>query len=133
MYIVTKEIQFCYGHRLLRYRGKCRYLHGHNGKVKIELQTPTLDSLGMVVDFEKIQSVIKDWIDKNLDHRMILHQKDPFIPVLKKNKEPFFTLKQNPTAENIAKLIFEHAKAQNLPVTRVTLWETASSSAVYSE
>ena len=28
MYRVTREIDFCYGHRLLNYAGKCRYLHG---------------------------------------------------------------------------------------------------------
>ena len=28
MYKVTREIHFCYGHRLLNYDGKCRHLHG---------------------------------------------------------------------------------------------------------
>ena len=32
MFRVTKEIHFCYGHRLLNYDGKCRHLHGHNGR-----------------------------------------------------------------------------------------------------
>jgi 6-pyruvoyltetrahydropterin/6-carboxytetrahydropterin synthase len=37
----------------------------------------------------------------------------------------------NPTAENIAKLIFEHARSQKLPVTEVRLWETPTSFAAY--
>ncbi len=132
MFSVTKEIYFCYGHRLLNYQGKCRHLHGHNGKVEIELVSETLDPLGMVIDFEKIKSVIKDWIDRNLDHRMILHAKDPFVPVLRKRKEPFFLLSCNPTAENIAKSIYDYAVKSRLPVVKVTLWETPSSFAAYS-
>mgnify|MGYP003412694764 FL=1 len=48
---VTKEIHFCYGHRLLDYAGKCRHLHGHNGKAVVTLETAELDRLGMVIDF----------------------------------------------------------------------------------
>ena len=131
MFSVTKEIYFCYGHRLLNYRGKCRNLHGHNGRVEIELASDTLDRRGMVIDFEKIKSVIKDWIDRNLDHRMILHEKDPFVPIFKKKKQPSFLLSCNPTAENIAKLIYEYALKKGLRVAKVTLWETPSSFATY--
>ena len=38
MFRVTKEIHFCYGHRLLNYAGKCRHLHGHNGTAVIALE-----------------------------------------------------------------------------------------------
>jgi len=133
MYAVTKEIDFCYGHRLLNYKGKCRQLHGHNGKVEIEISASRLDARGMVIDFERIKSVIKDWIDKNLDHRMILHEKDTFVPILRRRREPFFLLSSNPTAENIARVIFEYAVKRGLPVTKVTLWETPSSFATYSK
>lgn len=132
MFGVTKEIHFCYGHRLLRYEGPCRHLHGHNGKVEVELAASDLDGRGMVIDFERIKSVIKDWIDKHLDHRMILHEKDPFVPILKKRKEPIYTLPCNPTAENIAKLIFHYAASRGLPIKKVILWETPSSCAAYA-
>ncbi len=39
---VTREITFCYGHRLLEYNGKCRHLHGHNGRAVITLSAATL-------------------------------------------------------------------------------------------
>ena len=48
MFQVTREIRFCYGHRLLNYDGKCRHLHGHNGRAVITLQAEELDTLGMV-------------------------------------------------------------------------------------
>ena len=46
MFQVTREIRFCYGHRLLDYDGKCRHLHGHNGRAVITLASETLDPLG---------------------------------------------------------------------------------------
>src|SRR5881275_2274319 len=88
MYRVTREIQFCYGHRLLNYEGKCRHLHGHNGKAVIVLEAPALDRLGMVVDFSHVKRVVGGWIDSALDHKMILHRDDPALPLLKQQNEP---------------------------------------------
>src|SRR5436190_832566 len=121
MYRVTKEIHFCYGHRLLDYSGKCKHLHGHNGRAVIVLETETLDALGMVMDFTVIKQVVGKWIDDALDHRMLLHRDDPIIPELRKQGEPFVELDVNPTAENIAKLIYDRAASQGLPVVEVTL------------
>ena len=131
MYRVTKEIHFCYGHRLLDYSGKCRHLHGHNGRAVIALETSTLDALGMVMDFTVIKQVVGKWIDDALDHRMLLHRDDPIIPELRKQGEPFVELDVNPTAENIAKMIYDRAVSQGLPVVEVTLWETDNSFATY--
>lgn len=133
LYQVTKIIHFCYGHRLLNYDGKCKHPHGHNGKIEICLSSETLDARGMVYDFSDISKEIKTWIDDHLDHQMILKEEDPLIPIFKELKEPFFVLKENPTAENIAKLIFEQTKAKGFPVQHVTLWETESSFATYKK
>ena len=131
MYTVTREIHFCYGHRLLNYRGKCRHLHGHNGRLEIELTAGKLDTLGMVRDFGEIKQKIQGWIDANLDHKMILCARDPALPFLRKLGEPLFVVDENPTAEAIAKRIFDVAKRLGLPVTSVTLWETPQSFASY--
>ena len=131
MYRVTREIYFSYGHRLLNYDGKCRYFHGHNGKVEVELEAETLDPRGMVFDFKDIKSVIKDWIDENLDHRMILNRKDPLLGMLQKAGEPVYVMDENPTAEAIARLIYEYALSQGFPISEVRLWETEQSFATY--
>ncbi|HIE66166.1 MAG: 6-carboxytetrahydropterin synthase [Nitrospira sp.] len=131
MYKVTRTIEFCYGHRLLNYKGKCRHLHGHNARVEIELYAEDLDALGMVRDFEVIKKVVQVWIDENLDHKMILCKDDPLIPVLKDLKESHFIIDQNPTAEVISKLIYDYAASQKLPVSEVRLWETPKSYATY--
>ncbi len=132
MYKVTRDIHFCYGHRLLNYDGKCRYLHGHNGKLEIELEAPALDALGMVRDFSEIKRAVQQWIDTTLDHKMILNRKDPALPALEKLGEPLYVIDENPTAEAIARLIFEQVKRLGFPVTSVRLWETDQSSASYT-
>ena len=131
MFRVTKEIHFCYGHRLLNYAGKCRHLHGHNGKAVITVETAALDALGMVIDFSVMKRVIGAWIDEHIDHTMLLHRDDPVIPALRQLGERFRVLDVNPTAENIARLIYDHAVEEGFPVTEVTLWETENSFATY--
>ncbi len=128
---LTKEITFCYGHRLLNYDGKCRHLHGHNGKVEIVVEGLELDHRGMLVDFGDIKTAMTQWIDDNLDHRMLLNQRDPIIPYLQEQGEPLFTMDCNPTSEAIARIIFEAAEGFGFPIVEVKLWETFTSSAVY--
>jgi 6-pyruvoyltetrahydropterin/6-carboxytetrahydropterin synthase len=131
MFRVSQRIDFCYGHRLLNYDGKCKYLHGHNGRAVISLEGEKLDDRGMLVDFTDIKRSLRGWIDSALDHRMILHRDDPLLPVLEAQKQPVHVIPHNPTAENIARLIFEYADQQGFPVVEVILWETRNSNAAY--
>ena len=131
MYSVTKRIDFCYGHRLLDYDGVCKHPHGHNAVAEIEVRTETLDKRNMVVDFTDIKQRVKSWIDRELDHRMILRRDDPLVEALQKLGEPVYLLESNPTVERIARLLFDISREQGLPVSRVTVWETPSSWATY--
>ncbi len=131
MYSVTKRLDFCYGHRLLDYDGVCKHPHGHNAIVELEIQTEALDRRNMVADFTDIKRVMKGWIDRELDHRMILRHDDPLVASLKSLGEPVYTLDSNPTAERIARLLFDISHEQGLPVSRVTVWETPTSWATY--
>lgn len=124
MYRVTREIDFCYGHRLLDYEGKCRYLHGHNGRAVITIESSQLDHRGMVMDFSDIKRYVSTWIDNHLDHRMILRRDDPAVAALEKLGEPLYLLDVNPTAENIARLIFEVTQREGFPIVEARLWET---------
>jgi 6-pyruvoyltetrahydropterin/6-carboxytetrahydropterin synthase len=132
MYSVTKRIDFCYGHRLLDYEGICKHPHGHNAVVEIEIQADGLDRRNMVTDFSDIKRVMKGWIDRELDHRMILRADDPLTRVLQDMGEPVFIIDSNPTVERIARLIFDVSRDQGLPVTRITVWETPTSWATYT-
>ena len=133
MFRVSQNIEFCYGHRLLNYSGKCRHLHGHNGKAVIVLEGEGLDDRGMLIDFSDIKTSVRAWIDNELDHRMILNETDPAVPFLRELGEPLFLLPDNPTAETIARLIYNYTKNQGFPVIEVSLWETARSFATYRE
>ncbi len=130
---ITKMIDFCYGHRLLNYEGKCRYLHGHNGRIEVDIEAKELDRLGMVLDFGVVKDVVRTWVDNNLDHRMLLCKHDPYVPLLKAQGEPLFLMDENPTAENIAKVIFQQASQSGLKISELRLWETPSSFAAYRE
>ncbi len=131
MFRVTCQIDFCYGHRLLNYAGKCRFLHGHNGRAVIAIAAAELDHRGMVVDFSDIKREVNHWIDAHLDHRMILQESDPVVPFLQQLGEPLCLLPENPTAENIAKLIHDAAVSRGFPIASVQMWETPRCFATY--
>ena len=132
MYSVTKRIDFCYGLRLLDYDGVCKHPHGHNAVAEIEVRTDALDRCNMVVDFSDIKRLVKAWIDRELDHRMILRHDDPLVEALQALGEPVYLLDSNPTVERIARLVYDISREQGLPVARVTVWETPSSWATYA-
>jgi 6-pyruvoyltetrahydropterin/6-carboxytetrahydropterin synthase len=109
MYRIVKKLHFSYGHRLLGYEGRCAHPHGHNAEVELELQGEKLDEVGMLMDFGEISGLLATFI------------------------EPVFKMDVNPTAENIARLIFLKARELGLPVEAVRLWETPRACAEYRE
>src|SRR3990167_1870467 len=115
MYSVTKRIDFCYGHRLLDYDGVCKHLHGHNAVAEIEVRTDVLDGRGMVVDFADVDRIVKGWIDREIDYKMILRHDDPVVPLLSALGEPIYLVESNPTVERLARLIFEVAAERTRP------------------
>ena len=63
---------------------------------------------------------------------MILCRDDPAVPLFEQLGEPLYLLDVNPTAENIARLIYEVVTAaQGFPVSKVRLWETPKCFATY--
>ena len=62
-----------YAHTLDGYNGSCYNLHGHNGKLTIEI---TMDSKhgpdGFLFDFKELKSKIKQMIDKEYDHKLLI-------------------------------------------------------------
>ncbi len=132
MYSVTKRIDFCYGHRLLDYDGVCKHPHGHNAVAEIEVRSGELDHRCMVCDFGDIKRVVKGWIDETIDHKMILRRDDPLVKPLAELGEPMFLVDSNPTVEHIAKIIYDYAVSQRLPVQAVRVWETPTSFATFN-
>jgi 6-pyruvoyltetrahydropterin/6-carboxytetrahydropterin synthase len=133
MYLVTKRIEFCYGHRLLDYDGICKHPHGHNAVVEVDVSTDALDKRNMVADFSDIKRIVKGWIDRELDHKMILRRDDPLVEPLRKLGEPMYLLESNPTVERIAKLIYDKGRELGVNIVASRVWETPSSFASYSD
>ncbi|MEY4767825.1 MAG: hypothetical protein RL637_464 [Pseudomonadota bacterium] len=133
MFTITKEVYFCYGHRLINHSGKCRHLHGHSVKAAISVQQTHLNADSMVCDFADIATAAQNYIDQVLDHNFLLHRDDPLIPYLIEQQERFLALDEHPTAEVLSKMIYQALKQQGLAIAQVVLWETASANACYRE
>lgn len=131
MYRVSKSVSFCYGHRLLNYTGKCQHLHGHNARAVITLERSTLDARGMVEDFSELKRVVSDWLDEEIDHTLLLCRDDPLLPLLQGAGERVRVTDDNPTAEVIARMIYDYVAGKGYPVVEVAIWETDTSHASY--
>ena len=133
MFTITKEVYFCYGHRLMNHPGKCRNLHGHSVKAAISIAQDKLNEQDMVCDFADIREAVEAYINQHLDHNFLLHKDDPLIPALKEHNERFWALDEHPTAEVLSKMIYQYLKGLGFNVSKVVLWETASAYACYQE
>jgi 6-pyruvoyltetrahydropterin/6-carboxytetrahydropterin synthase len=125
MYEVTVEDTFSSGHFLRNYKGKCEKPHGHNYKVRVTLRGETLDHAGLLLDFKDLKDVLRPVVNY-LDHQMI------------NELEPFTVL--NPSAENLAKYFYDETNKLLKGVTNgrvwvkdITIWETDTTTATYSE
>jgi len=122
MYEVSVDDSFAAAHNLRGYKGKCEDLHGHNYKVRVTLAGKELDSTGLLYDFVHLKQVIQGVI-RSLDHKYLNELK------------PFDVL--NPSAENIARYIYDEA-ARQLPsapngagIASITVWESDVTAATY--
>jgi 6-pyruvoyltetrahydropterin/6-carboxytetrahydropterin synthase len=122
MFQVTVDENFSSGHALRGYKGKCENVHGHNYKVRVTLEGPQLDSVGLLYDFTHLKRVIREIVG-GVDHKF-LNDMAPFDVI-------------NPSAENLAKYFYDETTRQMnaLPegarVTSITIWETDTTSATY--
>ena len=133
MFTITKEVYFCYGHRLMNHGGKCRNLHGHSVKAAISITHENLNEQAMVCDFSDVKECVENYVNTHLDHNFLLHKDDPIIPALIQNNERFLVLYEHPTAEVLSKMLFKHLQTHGFHVSDVSFWETASASASYHE
>ena len=130
---VTKTIDFCYGHRLLDYAGKCRNLHGHNGLLEVDVESNELDDLGLVMISMRSATWSRDGWMTIWTIGCSSAGGDPVAPVLTEMGEPLYLMDDNPSAENISKLIYLEVRKQGLKVSEVRLWETPTSYAAFRD
>ena len=123
MFKVRVEAGFAAAHFLSRYHGKCENLHGHNYRVRLWAKGETLGEGGMLVDFGALKKILRDVLS-SLDHTN-LNDKAEFD--------------NDPSAERIAKYIFDEARAKLQAdaidpslLYAVDVYETPSGMARYS-
>lgn len=139
MITVTRRLEFDAAHRVLGHEGKCKNLHGHRYVAEIKVWANGLDTLGRVIDFSVIKEKVGKWIDERWDHNVLLNSSDPIahhISMLEnEDKSPYLFMSKNPTAENIAKELYEVAshilKSDIIQIKRVRIYETPNCWADY--
>lgn len=124
MYTLKVEGAFEAAHHINGYPGKCAQLHGHNWVVEAVVKGRELDELGMLVDFKDIKQTLKDILER-FDHRY-LNELAPFKDGV------------NPTAENLARIIFEELAGNEIfkrdsVLAAITVFESPKSSVTYTK
>jgi len=130
VYSCTRRLEFDAAHRVMQHESKCRNLHGHRYVVEATAQARDLDSLGRVVDFSVLKTILGGWLDEKWDHGMIANKNDHgIIEICERDGWKVYKMSGNPTAENMAEHL-HHVfndlleKHSGLIVSRVRLYET---------
>ena len=116
MYTISKEFAFSAAHHLegLPESHPCSRDHGHNYVVRVTLRSHTLNEVGFVVDYNELKALGR-FLDETLDHRDLNE-----------------VLDFNPTAENLARYLYDWCRERWPEVTAVSVSETPKTWATYS-
>ncbi|HZZ83354.1 MAG TPA: 6-carboxytetrahydropterin synthase QueD [Anaeromyxobacteraceae bacterium] len=107
------EFHFAAAHRLPRYDGPCFRMHGHNYRFFVAVEGDVDPRTGMVADFGRVKELVKEHVIDPVDHRTL----NDFL--------------ENPTAENIARWIFETLTPRLPGISEVRLFEIPGCCVVY--
>ncbi len=107
------EFYFAAAHRLPRYEGPCFRMHGHNYKFFVAVEGEVDPASGMIADFGEIKRIVGELVLAKVDHRVLND-----------------TL-ENPTAENIARWIWETLQPSLPGLAEVRLYEIPDSCVTY--
>lgn len=127
MYELTIKKHFAAAHRLINYDGDCSRIHGHTWMVEVAVSGEKLDQCGMLIDFKVLKGMLEKVI-KELDHSFL----NELAPFCDENA-------CNPTAENLARYIYEGMSAalsevlETVKICGVRVWESPDASAYYSK
>ena len=120
MYRISVKRHFDSAHFLRGYEGKCEALHGHRYQVKVTIEAPSLNDIGLAFDFTRLKGELGDIILK-YDHHC-LNDVPPFDNI-------------NPSAENIAEAIYRELKSklekERVVISQVEVKESPDSAATF--
>jgi len=120
IYTLTVKDHFDAAHLLYDYPGECRNLHGHTWDIEVSVESSQLCELGMVYDFALLKKDLKSVLNR-YDHKY-LNEIEPFDEI-------------SPTAENLARIIFEELSQvitqPEVSITEVAVWESPIAKLTY--
>ncbi|MDA0262923.1 MAG: 6-carboxytetrahydropterin synthase [Chloroflexi bacterium] len=135
MYQIRIEFTFDSGHRLLDYQGKCAYPHGHTYRAEVFLESPVLNSLGLVYDFTSLKDRVKSWVDENWDHAFLVNSRDSELIAGLANTSLVRLYQfqdQNPSCEVMSRELYEKTvELCGITPAKVRLWESVNQYAEY--
>lgn len=118
-WFLFKDFRFEASHVLPRHEGKCRRLHGHSWRGRVEVRGDHLQqegpASGMVLDFGAISAVVGKLVESHLDHWHLNST----------------TELENPTSEELARWVFNQLEPQVPGLYSVEIEETCTSRCVY--
>lgn len=134
---VTKMYEFAYAHRLPSYQGNCARLHGHTGRLEVEVSGGSTGGAaypGIVVDFHELKRVMAVIVEE-LDHAFLNDViNDPRYGEWARQHLPALTDEQGntvhaPTSENMVLWVEYRLRSlyPDLQVVRIRWWESPSS------
>ena len=107
------EFYFAAAHRLPRYEGPCFRMHGHNYRFFVALEGEVDPRTGMIADFGEVKRIVREQVLARVDHQAL-------NDVL-----------ENPTAENIARWIWEALEPHVRGLAEIRLYEIPDSCVTY--
>lgn len=153
--IITKEIHVHAGHVVSSQvtsqgkPGKCAQMaHGHSyriiASVNDKVQNDNSPNGGMVIDFGDLKRVMTETIYDEADHAFYIWEKDTALEAMRlfanskdKNPQKLHVTSFVPTAENLSEYWFKKLKVAlaqvNIRLSKLEVFETATSSAIYEE
>jgi 6-pyruvoyltetrahydropterin/6-carboxytetrahydropterin synthase len=104
---VSRKVEIDTGHRLYHHDWKCKNPHGHRYKIELTVGGLVNEEM-MIADFGKLKDLMWDVLDEDIDHGMLLNEKDEeFIQLCQEKGWRHRTMKGDPTVENIADWLFD--------------------------
>jgi 6-pyruvoyltetrahydropterin/6-carboxytetrahydropterin synthase len=121
MYEIVVTQYFDSAHYLRGYQGKCENTHGHRYSIVVHLKASKLNEIGLVYDFTDVKRHLSGILGR-YDH-VLLNDIPPFDKI-------------NPSAENIARTIYDELKsrleAEPVVISAVEAWETPQQGIIYT-
>lgn len=130
---LTTSYVFDAAHRIAGHPGKCAWLHGHTYHLEVTVSSPTLNPLGMVMDFDDLGDAVRKAVLDLWDHATLLAADDPLGPAIsavqREAPDRVVLLPGHPTAEVLTREAWTRLESRlpaGITLERVAIRETPS-------